>query len=382
MDGDEALVTLWDAGLDRFESPADFVHRSELRAVQHALGLTSAKEQLQVEYWLKQGSVSREALTERLAEVGIALAPSARRIPKNSLPRLRKMFEIGPRPTELAPTGTANLAPLQWETVGQIVDRRCLSYDQVVSIHEALEQDFRASNDPIFPPGIKNDHLLHSAVARPNTGFGEVLKYPTIEMAAAAVFHSIALNHAFHNGNKRAALVSLLATLDENDRVLTCTQQELFRFTLRTAQHRLVPVDSDERSDREVQEIARWIRANSRRVERGELVMKWVRLRQRLRDFDCECIPGVSGGNKINITRIVVVGPRRFTRRTRRVELRTQVGYAGDGTEADRSTLHKIRRDLRLDDANDIDSATFYRDARVGAFIIDYRRILQRLAKL
>jgi hypothetical protein len=170
--------------------------------------------------------------------------------------------------------------------------------------------------------------------------------------------------------------------LDENDRVVTCTQQELFRFTLRTAQHRLVPVDADERADREVQEIARWIRANSRRVERGELVMKWVRLRQRLRDFDCECIPGVSGGNKINITRTVVVRPRRFTRRLRREELRTQVGYAGDGTEADRSTLHKIRRDLQLDDAHDIDSATFYRDAQVDAFIIDYRRILQRLAKL
>jgi hypothetical protein len=64
------------------------------------------------------------------------------------------------------------------------------------------------------------------------------------------------------------------------------------------------------------------------------------------------------------------------------VVLRTQVAWTGDNTEADKKAIHWIRSQLELDDANDVDSATFYEGAKVDAFIADYRRILKRLAKL
>jgi len=108
--------------------------------------------------------------------------------------------------------------------------------------------------------------------------------------------------------------------------------------------------------------------------------MKWVRLRQRLREFDCgvEWTGGV--GNRVNITRTVT--RRGFLGRARPIELHTQVACSGDGSEADRSTVHRIRKAMHLDDAHDVDSATFYAGAVVDSFIIEYRRILRRLAKL
>lgn len=200
-------------------------------------------------------------------------------------------------------------------------------------------------------------------------------------MASAALFHSLALNHAFHNGNKRTALVGLLAMLDENGLVLTATEQELFRFTLRTAQHGHVRRSADQLADREVMVVARWIRSNSRPVEKGERPMKWIRLRQRLAHFDCTCEPSSGGGNRMNIRR-TVRNPRRFVVGAKNKTLATQVAWAGDGTEADRRVIHKVRRDLWLDAEHDVDSATFYDGATLDAFIIDYRRILGRLAKL
>jgi hypothetical protein len=184
----------------------------------------------------------------------------------------------------------------------------------------------------------------------------------------------------YRGGNKRTALVSMLAFLDENGSVVTASEKELFRFTLRTAQHRLVPPNADQLADREVLAIAGWIAANSRPIERGERPMKWIRLKQHLRELDCRFEPSRGVGNRLNIIRTISTKRRIGRRKTR--TLHTQVRWAGDGTDADRNTVHKIRADLELDDAHDCDSATFYAGSEIDAFIIDHRRILQRLAKL
>ena len=59
--------------------------------------------------------------------------------------------------------------------------------------------------------------LLSSACARPHVALGSTEKYPTVFSKAAALFHSLTKNHAFHNGNKRTALVTLLSMLQRND---------------------------------------------------------------------------------------------------------------------------------------------------------------------
>lgn len=382
IDVDEALVTLWEAGLEYLSRPGEFVPKRDMHTAKHALGLASPKEQFTVEYWMGITGMTRDELAAELRAVGVVLPPNVRKIPKNSLRRLRSLISEKPvsAPVAAATRRPPLLPPLRWESVGATPLRRYLAAEEVLSIHSALEQDFAIGPDPISPPGIRDDSLLESAVARPGMLPD---KYPTCEMAAAALFHSLVLNHAFHNGNKRTALVALLAFLDIHDLVLTRTEDELFRFTIKAAAHGLVPAGADEVADREVLCIAEWIRAGTRRVERGERPMKWWRLRQRLREFGCDSTPAGGVGNRLNITRQVASAQkRRWGFAKPATPLFTQVAWAGDGTEADRDTIHKIRRDLCLDDEHDIDSATFYRDAVIDSFIIDYRRILRRLAKL
>jgi death-on-curing protein len=64
--------------------------------------------------------------------------------------------------------------------------------------------------------GIKSHHLLDSAVNRPKqSAFGQDA-YETVFQKAAALFESIAQNHAFHNANKRTAFLSLTQFLVYN----------------------------------------------------------------------------------------------------------------------------------------------------------------------
>lgn len=48
-----------------------------------------------------------------------------------------------------------------------------------------------------------------SAILRPQTTVGGQDAYPDIHTKAAALFHSIARNHAFLDGNKRTAVIAV-----------------------------------------------------------------------------------------------------------------------------------------------------------------------------
>lgn len=83
-----------------------------------------------------------------------------------------------------------------------------LTVDDVTKIHELLVAEFSSSNNPIFPPGIKNEDMLASAVSRQAVGFDSFSKYSTPIQSAATLTFGLCCNHPFHNGNKRAALVA------------------------------------------------------------------------------------------------------------------------------------------------------------------------------
>jgi death-on-curing family protein len=385
LEADEALVALWDAGFDAIVDPDHLIPARSVDAARRALGLATPNEQLTVAYWLTVSCLSLDDLRERMAGHGIVLVSGARRIPRNSLRQFRREFASqAQRPQYTRAQEIAvSCDPFVWVVVGSPHPvRRYISTDEVLNIHDALEADFADSIDPIVPPGVKDVGLVESAVNRPRTSMGDELKYPNSQMAAAALFHSLIQNHAFYNGNKRTAIVTMLAFLDENGLVLTASEDALLKFTLRVASHAIVPAGSADLADRETHSIAQWICSNTRPLESGERAMKWVRLRQLLRDeFGCEFQPAAGVGNRLNVYRTKprskVLG---LTRRP--VALTTQVAWSGDGSDADKGTIHKIRKDLHLDNEHDIDSATFYQGAVVDGFIIEYRRILKRLARL
>ena len=69
-----------------------------------------------------------------------------------------------------------------------------LSLDEAIAIHERLIERFGGS------AGLRDPGLLESALFRPQTGY-----YADLTQMAAALFESLISNHAFVDGNKRAA---------------------------------------------------------------------------------------------------------------------------------------------------------------------------------
>jgi len=69
-----------------------------------------------------------------------------------------------------------------------------LSLDEAIAIHGRLIEKFGGT------PGLRDMGLLESALFRPQTGY-----YTDLAQMSAALFESLISNHAFVDGNKRAA---------------------------------------------------------------------------------------------------------------------------------------------------------------------------------
>jgi death-on-curing protein len=96
---------------------------------------------------------------------------------------------------------------------------------------------------------------------------------------AAALFYGIALNHPFHNGNKRAAVVSLICLADANDLAITASEQELRDFVLDVVNHKFRPdqqMAASIATDIEVSEIATWIRTHMKKKEHFQRIVRWA----------------------------------------------------------------------------------------------------------
>lgn len=104
-----------------------------------------------------------------------------------------------------------------------------LSLAQILHLHEAQIDAFGGAGD------IRDKNGLESAVARPTMTFAGEDLYPDVAAKAAALMHSLVLNHPFVDGNKRvgAAAAELMALL--NGYELNASDDELEDLTLSVA---------------------------------------------------------------------------------------------------------------------------------------------------
>ncbi|HIH4317874.1 TPA: type II toxin-antitoxin system death-on-curing family toxin [Morganella morganii] len=153
-----------------------------------------------------------------------------------------------------------------------------ISYKEVVSIHEYLTTHYDESEDPISPPGVKDQALLESAIARPFMTINGKDAYPEPIDKAAALFHGIICNHTFFNGNKRVALLTTICFLDSNGYWLDkCDDVELYEFTKKTAAHEIA---SDRKN--EIKIIKSFLKKNSRKRKYDEQQLSIHSLTQHL----------------------------------------------------------------------------------------------------
>jgi death on curing protein len=118
-----------------------------------------------------------------------------------------------------------------------------LTYDQVVAIHSRQLRRFGGA------AGLRDDGLSRSAIERPvNKWHYEQAEFP--ELAAAYVF-GLGKNHAFVDGNKRIAFMSMMTFLRKNGVRFAPEQAHATKIILSLA--------AGEVSE---ESLARWIRDN------------------------------------------------------------------------------------------------------------------------
>jgi len=86
---------------------------------------------------------------------------------------------------------------------------------------------------------VKDVGLLDSAAGRVRSNaFGQDA-YPTVELKAAALLHSVCGNHALVDGNKRLGLLAAVTFLRMNGHQFALTQDEAFDLVWAIAEGRL-----------------------------------------------------------------------------------------------------------------------------------------------
>ncbi len=101
-----------------------------------------------------------------------------------------------------------------------------LSIEQVLYIHEHIIDAAGGKQ------GVRDFALLHSGLERCKATFAGEDLYPTLLDKAAALLHSLVMNHAFVDGNKRTAFAIATRFLNANGNKITASQKEIVRFCI------------------------------------------------------------------------------------------------------------------------------------------------------
>ncbi|MEO0024758.1 MAG: hypothetical protein RL196_1199 [Actinomycetota bacterium] len=91
---------------------------------------------------------------------------------------------------------------------------------------------------------VRDYRLLQGALARPQTTFEDSLLYPTFELQAAALMHSVVKNHALFDGNKRSSWLILQMFAGLNGMKVTASADEAYEFVLAVAKDQMTLDDA------------------------------------------------------------------------------------------------------------------------------------------
>ncbi|MGH9658239.1 MAG: type II toxin-antitoxin system death-on-curing family toxin [Bryobacteraceae bacterium] len=125
-----------------------------------------------------------------------------------------------------------------------------LSVEQVLRLHHEQVATYGGGT------GLRDRGSLESAVARPAMTFGGDDLYPDVPSKAAALMHSLVLNHHFVDGNKRVGAHAAIVFVLSNGCDCLATPEELVEVTLAVAEGKV-----------EAEALAIWFRQRLRLVE-------------------------------------------------------------------------------------------------------------------
>jgi len=119
--------------------------------------------------------------------------------------------------------------------------------NDILEFHEDLE-----NSDIPVEGGVRDIALLEAAVNSPFQTFDGEDLFPSICEKAARLCYGIANNHAFIDGNKRAAVHATEAFLMANQKQLECSDDDMEDTIIKVADGRM-----------SYEELAQWIKEHS-----------------------------------------------------------------------------------------------------------------------
>ena len=97
-----------------------------------------------------------------------------------------------------------------------------LSLEEIIALHDTLIERYGGAY------GLRDEGALVSAIMRPQLGY-----YDGLVQEAAALMESLALNHAFIDGNKRIDFAGADTFLGLNGFCIDCASKEAYAFFMR-----------------------------------------------------------------------------------------------------------------------------------------------------
>jgi len=120
-----------------------------------------------------------------------------------------------------------------------------LTLEDVLEIHRQVIAETGGS------ASIRDVNLLDAAIHRPQASFAGLDLYPSLAEKAAALLHSLIMNHPFVDGNKRTAFTAADAFLRLNGWKFAAGEDDLFEFVIAIAEKQMP-----------FEQIAPWIEAH------------------------------------------------------------------------------------------------------------------------
>lgn len=260
---------------------------------------------------------------------------------------------------------------------------KLISFKEILKAH-FLIIDFFSSNTENITYGVKDFNLLGSTLGRQLTGYGSHLKWKKPEEICATLFYGIVKNHAFHDANKRTALLTLVYHLLKFGRTLNAKQKDFEDLALCVASDSLNEYKAfNERryqnlEDKEIIFISDFIRRHTREIEKKYYPVTYQefdRLLQR-HGFRFE----ISNEGFVDVVG-EAVQKKFFGLIQQRYQKRyIQVGLPGWKKQINPKAVKEILKATGLTADNGVDSKVFFWDAEPLTGLIDqYKNPLIRL---
>jgi death-on-curing protein len=119
----------------------------------------------------------------------------------------------------------------------------------VKRIHAAQINRFGGS------PGIRDQGLLESALAQPQTTFDGKLLHSSIHEQAAAYLYHLAMNHPFVDGNKRTAFATMDSFLRLNGYALNISKEEAYKLVIEIVEGEIDKAQLSEQIEKAIMQV-------------------------------------------------------------------------------------------------------------------------------